>query len=68
MRINGAKNKSKYIKVKISDLNNVFKPEAEIEISMAYAILFPGAISLARDSDDNESDEQKVTPLEFTVS
>ncbi len=66
MRTSGAKNKPKHIKVKISDLNNIFKPDTEIEISAAYAVLFPSACVVTKENNEEENDN--ISPIEFSVS
>jgi len=39
-RHKGSRNKPKFIRVKISEINQVFNPEGEIDISIEYAFLF----------------------------
>ena len=63
----GSKNKPKYIKVKIEDLNKIFQSGAEIEISAAYSILFPNAVVPIKESDE-EASAAPDKLIEFTVT
>lgn len=65
----GALNRPKYIKVKLSDINNIFKPDAEIEISIGYSNIFGyeklnNCFSLRTDEVSGENKEEKI---EFTI-
>lgn len=62
-RPSGAKNKPKFITVKLADLNKTFSPETQIQVSNAYAPLFT-AIELNHEtSTDQESKGVKINLL-----